>query len=235
MTQTQDDRLAQPVASSVENLDAPTVAAYLRANSDFFVTHADLLTELLLPHESGDAVSLVERQVSVLRGRNIETRKDLVKLREAAKTNDAHFAKTRDLVLTMLDAPDLITLVSSLNAGIRSEFSAVSAVGIFALDGSLKPVLGIHSTTRAEAEEKLGNLLKGGAACGAVREQEAQFLFPDGPSIKSAAVVALRHAMFRGVLALGSTNAEHFSPGMDTLFLRFIGEVLSRLLVVRGR
>ncbi|MCH7709206.1 MAG: DUF484 family protein [Myxococcales bacterium] len=111
----------------------------------------------------------------------------------------------------------------------HAEPLVVKASGLAAGKGA------VVCATRAEAEEKLGNLLQGDAACGAVREQEAQFLFPDVASIKSAAVVALRHGMFRGVLALGSTNAEHFSPGMDTLFLRFIGEVLSRLLVVRGR
>lgn len=234
MTQTHDDRLAQSVASNVENLDAATVAAYLRANPDFFVTHADLLTELLLPHESGEAVSLVERQVSVLRDRNIEGRKHLGSLLSAAKTNDLLFGKTRDLVLAMLDAPDLITLVSSLNAKMRSEFE-VSDVSIFALDGTLKPVLGIHSATRAEAEEKLGNLLQGNATCRAIREQEARFLFPNVPSMESAAVVPLRHVAFRGLLALGSSDAERFSPGMGTLFVRYIGEVLSRLLVSGGR
>ena len=234
MTQTQDDRLTQSVASNAGNLEAPIVAAYLRANPDFFVTHADLLTELLLPHESGDAVSLVERQVSVLRDRNIEGRKYLGSLVSAAKYNDALFGKTRDLVLAMLDAPDRIALITSLNTKMRSDFE-VADVSVFALDGTLKPVLGIRSATRAEAEERLGNLLQGNATCRAIADQEAAFLFSDAASIRSAAVVALRHGAFRGLLALGSNDAAQFDPRMDTLFVRYIGEVLSRLLVRGGR
>jgi uncharacterized protein YigA (DUF484 family) len=232
MNQTQDDRLARSVKSS--DLEASTVAAYLRANPDFFVTHPELLTELLLPHESGDAISLVEHQVSVLRDRNIESRKHLGSLLEAAKINDALFGKTRELVLALLDAPDLIELVSTLKAQLRADFD-VTAITVFALDGTLTPVLGIQSTTRANAEDRLGNLLHGSAACGAIREQEGKFLFPENSGIRSAAVVPLRHHGFRGILALGSVDAHRFDPRMGTLFLRYIGEVLSRLLTGSGQ
>lgn len=234
MSETQDDRLKASVESSVDNLDAASVVAYLRDHPDFFVTNADLLTELLLPHESGDAISLIERQVSVLRDRNIENRKHIGKLLEAAKSNDVRFAKTRHLILALLDAPNLGTLISSLNEGMKSQFG-VDAISTLAFDGTLEPVLGIRSATRAQAQEILGNLLEGTATCGPIREEEAVFLFPDVRAIRSAAVVPLRHASFRGALALGSKDEEKFNPRMETLFVRYIGEVLSRLLVRNGR
>lgn len=233
MSETQDDRLQQSVESSADKLDAASVVAYLRDHPDFFVTYADLLTELLLPHESGDAVSLVERQVSLLRDRNIEGRKHLGTLLDAAKTNDARFSMTRDLVLAMLDAPDLITLISSLKAGLQADPN-VHAVSVIAFDGTLKPVLGIRSSTRAQTEEKLGNLLGGGGACGPIGDEGAAFLFQDVAAIKSAAVVPLQRHSFRGALALGSTDAEQFSPHTGTLFLQYIGEILSHLLVRNG-
>ena len=46
------------------------VSAYLRDNPDFFTHYPDLLRQLELPHSSGDAVSLIERQVKVVAGRD---------------------------------------------------------------------------------------------------------------------------------------------------------------------
>lgn len=44
-------------------LDAEQVAAYLSQHPEFFVEHDELIPELRIPHQPGDAVSLVERQV----------------------------------------------------------------------------------------------------------------------------------------------------------------------------
>ena len=52
------------------------VVAYLRSNPDFFVKQADLLAEISLPHESGSAISLPERQINILRERGTEARKN---------------------------------------------------------------------------------------------------------------------------------------------------------------
>ena len=48
------------------------VARYLRTHSDFFKHHTDLIETLAIPHETGVAVSLVERQVELLRNKNKE-------------------------------------------------------------------------------------------------------------------------------------------------------------------
>ena len=45
------------------------VVGYLRRNPDFFARHDDLLAEISLPHDSGSAISLLERQVNILRER----------------------------------------------------------------------------------------------------------------------------------------------------------------------
>ncbi len=84
--------------------DAEAVAAYLRAHPEFFVDHDELLAELRLPHQPGAAVSLVERQVKLLRERNIEMRHRLSQLMDVARDNDRLFDKTRRLVLDLLDA-----------------------------------------------------------------------------------------------------------------------------------
>ncbi len=53
-----------PAASGEEE----TVARYLQHNPDFFERHQPLLARLRLPHaRSGATISLIERQVEVLR------------------------------------------------------------------------------------------------------------------------------------------------------------------------
>ena len=52
--------------------DAEAVAAYLRAHPEFFVDHDELIPELRIPHQPGTAVSLVERQVKLLRAGSLE-------------------------------------------------------------------------------------------------------------------------------------------------------------------
>ena len=55
-----------------ESIDERGVADYLLAHNDFFERHGDLLTKLKLRHSAGDAVSLIERQVELLRNQNFD-------------------------------------------------------------------------------------------------------------------------------------------------------------------
>ncbi len=52
--------------------DAPgDIIAYLRDHPDFFVTYADILSELKIPHDiAGNVASLIEYQVAQLRHEN---------------------------------------------------------------------------------------------------------------------------------------------------------------------
>ena len=62
---------ADPIALE---LNDETVREYLKNNSDFLQRNPDMLDYLHISHASGSAVSLVEKQVSVLRERNIDMR-----------------------------------------------------------------------------------------------------------------------------------------------------------------
>ena len=82
-----------------ESLSEDAIHDYLADNPDFFVRHADLLSALKLPHSSGAAVSLVERQVSVLRQKDLKHERELKELLEVAHANDALSAKIHCLTL----------------------------------------------------------------------------------------------------------------------------------------
>jgi uncharacterized protein YigA (DUF484 family) len=75
-------------------------------------------------------------------------------------------------------------------------------------------------------------------SCGLLRSDEFQKLFGETAAIDgSAALIQLRHGDLIGVLAIGSRDPLRFSPEMGTLFVRYIGDVLSRVLarlLIRG-
>ncbi len=96
---------------------AEQVLAYLARHPDFFLRHEAILAELELPHRAGAAVSLVERQVALLRERNIDSRQRLTRLLETARENDELFSKTRRLILALLEAESLERLAQVLVLG----------------------------------------------------------------------------------------------------------------------
>ena len=71
-----------------EELPEQAVHDYLAAHPNFFEGHANLLNSLQLPHAAGGAVSLVERQVSVLRQKDLKLEKQLKELIGIARAND---------------------------------------------------------------------------------------------------------------------------------------------------
>lgn len=219
---------------TVPNQDTPqlptdeAVAAYLRAHPEFFVDHDELIPELRIPHQPGTAVSLVERQVKLLRERNIEMRNRLSQLMDVARDNDRLFDKTRRLVLDLLDANSLEEVIGAVDESLRHEFQ-VPFVSLILF--SETPLAVGRSVTNAEAQQAIGGLLGSGKTiCGVLRPHELAFLFgeEESRSIGSAAVVALSQQ--HGILAVASPDPQHYKSSLGTLFLGYIAEVLTRVL-----
>lgn len=206
------------------------VAAWLKAHPDFFEQHPDLLAELAIPHATGGAVSLVERQVAVLRERNVELRERLHRLLEVARENDVLFEKMRGLILALLEAPGIPALATALEDELRARFnSEFISLLLFDADGATGAA---QAVTLQAAQEKVPGLVKGRQAiAGQLRADELSFLFGhEGGRVQSCAVIPLHRGRALGLLAIGSADAAHFRTSMDTLFISFIGEVLARVL-----
>ena len=215
---------------SPKPLDSETVAAYLSLHPEFFIDHDELIPELRIPHQRGDTVSLVERQVKLLRERNIEMRHRLSQLMDVARDNDRLFDKTRRLVLDLLDASSLEEVVSCVEDSLRREFQ-VPFVSLILFSEAPLPVG--RSVSSAEAHQAIGGLLAGGKTiCGVLREHELNFLFggEDGAQVGSAAVVSISYQGLHGVLAIGSADPQHYKSSLGTLFLGYIAEVLARVV-----
>lgn len=217
---------------SGENFTEAQVAAWLRSRKDFFERHPDLLVELAIPHATGGAVSLVERQVGVLRERNLELRERLQRLLDVARENDVLFEQIRGLVLALLEARSIPALATALEDELRARFSS-EFVSLLLFDIDNDSVGGgVHSVALQEAQAHVPALVRGRqAVAGQLRREELAFLFgQEGAQVKSCAVVPLHHGRIVGLLAIGASDTEHFRSSMDTLFISFVGDVLARVL-----
>lgn len=219
-----------PADKTVPALEAEAVAAWLQQHPDFFAEHDELLTAMRIPHQRGDTVSLVERQLKLLRERNIEMRHRLSQLMDVARDNDRLFEKTRRLILALMDATSLEEIVIAVEDSLRQEFQVPFVSLILFSDN---PMTVGRWVSGAEAQKAIGGLISGGkTVCGALREHELEFLFGADQSkeVGSTAIVALNHQGLHGVLAIGSRDPQHYKSSVGTLFLTYIADVLSRLL-----
>ena len=65
-------------ANNANDVKADDVAAWLKANPDFFMAHSDVFSAMRVPHPEGNhAISMVERQLISLRERNAKLEKQL--------------------------------------------------------------------------------------------------------------------------------------------------------------
>lgn len=210
---------------------ADEVASYLLDHTDFLLRHGEVLAAITLPHGAGDAASLLERQVSLLRERNHEMRNRLARLVDTARDNDLLFDKSKRMVLGILESRDWTDLQQNVHNSLRHDFKVDFAqITLFAPSGSYRGHGRVVSYEEAAAAIP-GILKSSKAVCGALRPHELDFLFPGhGGEIGSAAVAPLNPGRAQGVLAIGARDPNHYRSSMGTLFLSYIAEVLERVI-----
>ena len=218
--------------SNSANLDAEEVLAYLETHPEFFIKNTQLLQTLRLPHDTGSAVSLIEKQVSVLRERNVELRHRLTGLVDNARDNDILFDKTRRLVLSLLEAEELGDFIDALLYSLDGDFQ-VQFSSIVLFDESIKgPVGPARVFTKREAGKLFPRLWQANkTVCGQVPQDDLQQLFPKNiHQIGSSAVAPLQNAGPIGLLAIANRDPNYYRSSMGTLFLGYIAEVVNRCL-----
>jgi len=214
-----------------EKVSEEQVAQYLKDNPDFFQNHQDILSDLDLPHNSGGAISLVERQVSILRERNMDMRHRLSDLLDNARENDRLFDKTKRLILALLECNDLGDIVDALYYSFDKEFN-IHYTRLILFGNNSTPVSEARVVSIHDAKDHIGKRMQQpNVVSGGMNIKECEFLFDhDAPNIGSAALAVLHHGSPIGLLAIGNQDPNYYRSSMGTLFLGYIGEALNRLL-----
>jgi uncharacterized protein YigA (DUF484 family) len=220
-----------------EELTEEAVHDFLLHNPDFFETNAALLDSLRLPHSAGGTVSLVERQVSLLRQKDLKLERKLKDLLEVAHANDALASKTHTLTLRLLAQTDLNNTLQVIEAALRTDFGADQSILVLFGDpanfvdvdvGRFLLVIERDSDDLRAFDTFLNGV---NPRCGQIRDAQRNFLFGhDTDEVGSAALVPLGRKSATGFLAVGSADAERFNPGMSTDFLSRLGELVAEAL-----
>jgi uncharacterized protein YigA (DUF484 family) len=212
-----------------------TVARFLQQHPEFFENHLPLLTRLRLPHARGSStISLVERQVEVLRERHAALEQKLADFVTVARANDAVAEKLHRFTRRLLRAQTRQSAIEQLEASLREDFDSFHSVLVLIGEpGAVVPQRFVRLVGADDANLKSFESLftSGKPRCGQARDSQREFLFgADSPDIGSVALVPLGDHGSLGVLALGSTDRDRFHPGMSTDFLARLADLISDVL-----
>ncbi len=223
-----------------EALNDLSVAEYLQTYPDFFERNSPLLAKLRLPHlrDGGSTVSLVERQVEVLRERIQSLERKLKELVDVARANDALAERIHRLSQRLIRAHTLLDTINAVEASLREDFDARNSVLVLFLPDarSQEEAAGRFLRTGDLNDPEIKtfeSLLQAGKPrCGQIRDAQRDFLFgKDSVEIGSVALTPLGPKGAIGILAIGASDAERFHPAMSTEFLSRIGELVSYALM----
>jgi len=234
------DLSENPSPAGAAGISADTVADYLNTHPDFFEAYPQLLDAIELSHSAGPrAVSLIERQVSVLRDKNVKLEKQLIELVDVAKSNEEFVAKIDELAVDLLACRSRDDIVELLEQTLRSRFGAEHSVMVLFLPSKQ----GREPETRflrvIDRQDPALTPFKtfveiGDPRCGFIRDTQRDFLFgANNIEIGSAALIPLGDQCETGFLAIGSSDADYFHPGQSLDFLGRLGKLVAAALSAR--
>jgi uncharacterized protein YigA (DUF484 family) len=202
------------------------VADYLVAHPDFLARHPEVLAAVDIPHPTGDAVSLIERQVRALRDQSGRYRSQLEGLLNVARENDALAKRLHRLTIALIETHSFDEVLNTLQDELREQFKADAVeMKLFATEQ-----LNAHAH---EAGPALFSdfLARGRPNCGRLDREKLEYLFgPQAGETGSAALIPLQAPPLAGVLAIGSRDPERFHAGKSVDFLQRLAEVVSAKL-----
>ena len=236
-------------------LEPSQVLLYLQKNPNFFIENEEILKDINLTHKSGQAISLVERQVSILRNQSKTADEKFSELITNASNNDKIFHLVRDLVLQILK----LSHASSIPKLIKSQFERIQGVDVcsviipdFTVNESCDNLRKVSIESLQDNFPEIFRLKK--TFCGAISKDKKMFLFDDSSlegksdrndiqqakdksnsgiirEIHSTAICPVIYENeVLGLIGCGSKDENHFSPTLETIFFDFIGEVIGAIL-----
>jgi uncharacterized protein len=212
--------------------DEESIASYLQRHPEFFERHQAVLARLRLPHVHGaSTISLVERQIEVLREKLAGLEGRLTELVRVARANDAIAERLHRFTRRLLRAVPREEALARIEAGLREDFDAFHAALV--LIGDHPDPAAPRFVRRVPADDpnlkSFESLFTSGKPrCGQARDSQREFLFgPEGLEMASLALVPLGDKGSVGLLALGSVDRDRFHPGMSTEFLAHLAELIA--------
>ena len=209
------------------------VESYLREHPEFFNEHLQLLESMTIPHPSGEAISLISKQLEIFRTKHHELEEQLNALIEVARDNDVSINRMHHLTLALLDAANLEEAVANLNH-VFSEYFLTDFVGIKII------AAGRHSSIAnlyidpgdPELRHFYQILSSNQSKCGRPTLAQAKLMFGDAATeVRSCAIIPMAFTQLEGIIAIGSREENRFHYSMGSLFLTQMSEMIGTRLI----
>ena len=213
-------------------LDEENVAQYLANSPEFFLRHPELLGSLKLPDEEHGTVSLVQMQMQRQRQKIGQLEEEITQLMSIATHNEKISRTYGDLYPALLSAQSLAQLVRILGRVFRDQlrlnafaikldtdyFDLPAQYALHSLDKSTLD--GLRAQRIRNAEHYFGRIVSA----------DKNAIFGEKALVNSVALIELGDQGCQGILAVGSANADHFVPEMDSLLLDQLCHIVAILL-----
>jgi uncharacterized protein YigA (DUF484 family) len=210
--------------------DETSIIDYLKKHPDLFERHPEVLKQLTFTHDSGAAVSLVERQLKLIRDENQGMKNKLSSLVHIARENEELGQRFHRLTLELMAGDDLNDIIAMTRDQVQT-FFYTDHVG-FRFHDSLRDRLKGLETSIIDSDNKHSARLrdwmgKRKPVFGPFDPGMHKQLFGEQGQIQSAVLIPLHHTRDFGLLVLGSRSRDRFADNMGTVFLTQLGELIS--------
>jgi len=225
---------AQDLAVATSSDEQPIVQ-YLQQHPDFFERHLPLLTRMRLQHpRNSSTVSLIERQVEVLREKHVTMEQQLAEFVRVARANDQLADRIHRFTMRLLRTTTRAAALNEIQSSLRQDFDTFLGVLLLqhgnAGDADTQFVR-IVASDDANFRSFDSLLTSGKPRCGQVRDSQREYLFGNhAAEVGSVALIPLVALSPPGLLVLGSADRDRFHPGMSTEFLARMGELIAAAL-----
>jgi len=222
---------AEPMPENI--MDESSVIDFLKDNPEVLERHPEVLTTLTFPHESGAAVSLVERQLKLLREENKGLKDKLSELVRIARENEELGQRFHRLSLELMATQHLHDIVALTQDQVQT-FFYTDYVSFCFHDELAEKLTGLEKNildTESPYAQKVRDWMKARTAVfGPLDNEIRRMLFGENNQMASCVLIPLYHTRDMGLLMLGSKSQDRFSAGMGTVFLSQMGELISSKL-----
>ena len=214
-------------------IDEAQVISYLQKHPAILMDYPEIFSELSIPHETGGATSLIERQLRLLRDENQQLMAKIEELVGIARDNEELNQRFHRLALELMNTDQLHDVLAMVQDQVQTFFYTDFVCFRFlpgVVDGS-NHLDGLYLDAESEIVERIQPWIEArNPVCGQQDDAINTALFGADMRIASGAFIPLYHTRDLGLLCLGSTSADRFGASMGTIFLQQLGELVSNRL-----
>ena len=211
-----------------KSLKPEEVINFLKENPEFFIDHPEAIEYLEIKHESGEAVSFIEKQVEFIKSKNLATSTQLKEFILNAKANELLFTKVKNLISIILNTEDLENLFTATEIFFVEELGTEKCKLLFFTQEELYRVNAKRIIEPEIATKTFSKIFKEtDIFLGKISNEIASLIFGAKTNIREAVIGKLNSEKIAGILVMGSSKDKEYSPEKDSLFLNFTIEVLS--------